>query len=78
MRNKELLEKFIKDNFDIKNFNIIWEEDWLVKLIDKNDNELTLSSIIPFEIFTMINNVKHLKYALKENYGTTEWVVVND
>lgn len=78
MRNKELLERFIKDNFDIKNFNIVWLEDWIVKLIDRNGTELVLSTIIPFEIFTMINNTKHLKYALQDTYCGTQWVVIND
>lgn len=33
---KELLEKFIKDNFDLKFFKVNWEEDFLVTLEDCN------------------------------------------
>lgn len=78
MRNKELLERFIKDNFDIKNFDIIWKSDWEVLLIDKKGNVLTLATIIPYQIFSMINDVKYLKYELKSCHCTTEWVVIND
>lgn len=74
MENKKLLERFIKDNFDIRHFDIIWKSYWEVLLIDKKGDILTLATIVPNQVFTMINDIKHLKYQLI----SYDWVVIND
>lgn len=78
MRNKKLIEKFIKDHFDLTNFNMIWENDWCCHLIDDNNDKITISTFIPTEIWTMINDVKYLKYKFKECHCGNYWVVAND
>lgn len=78
MKNKKLIEKFIKDNFDLTNFNLVWKNDWSVDLIDNGGDVLTICTFDPLEIWTMINDVKHLKYRLKECNCGNFWVVVND
>lgn len=74
MENKELLERFIRDNFDIRHFDIIWKSYWEVLLIDKKGDILTLATIVPNQVFTMINDIRHLKYQLI----SYDWVVIND
>lgn len=78
MRNKKLIEKFIKDNFDLTNFNLTWENNWRALLEDTDGNTLEICTFDPEEIWTMINDVKHLKYRLKECNFCHYWVIVND
>lgn len=78
MKNKELLERFIEDNFNITKFAIKWQNDYLVDLFDEKGNKLTLATIIPYQIFSLINDEKHLRYELRICLGREEWVVLND
>lgn len=80
MRNDELIEKFIKDNFDLTQFDLSWENDWKAHLKDFHGNKLSIITFNPEEIWTMINDVKYLKYRLTTCRCTGEetWVVVND
>lgn len=72
MRNKELIKKFMEDNFDLTAFDIKWEHEWIVSLYDIEGNRLTIMTFDPTELWTTINGVKYLSYRLQDN----NWIVV--
>lgn len=78
MRNRELLEKFMKENLDIRYFDVNWLNDWSVELTDVKGHILTLVTFRPEVIWSMIDNVKYLSYRFKKCHCGSEWVIVND
>lgn len=78
MKNKELLEKFMKENFDLVSYDIVWHSDWLVELTDKNGDKLCMHTFDPEIVGTAINSVPYLKYRLKDCYLGDCWVIAND
>lgn len=74
---KELLEKFINDNFDLTFFNIVWSEDFLVSLKDSKSivsfisyDGVTIDCYIDGEYF---NSYRHDKDLLNKD----AWFVIN-
>lgn len=80
MKNRKLLEKFMKDNFYLEKFNIHWYSDWLVQLIDTNGDKLSLSTFNPYVITCNINSEYYSSYRLEKNLpsGKDMWVVFNE
>lgn len=73
MKNKELLVKFLKENFDLTAFNINWKTDWFVELTDETGDKITFMCFKPDEIWSSINDKPHLSYRLRND----NFVVVN-
>lgn len=69
MRNRELLERFIQDNFNKEMFEITWVSDFAVELKDMKGDVLSLFTMQSNYVLTAINGTKHLEY----RYGTDLW-----
>lgn len=80
MRNRELIDRFIRDNFNLTMFDLIWKSDYLAKLVDINGEILEVCSFNPEEIWTSVNGVLYLKYKLVTHSvtGTENWQVLNN
>ena len=79
MKNKELLEKFISDNFNKKEIKIIWHDFWFVEIKDKNNDSMVLTTINPYIICTSINGKRYNDYKLLYHNpsGKYVWEVLN-
>ena len=79
MQNKELLEKFISDNFNKEEITIKWHKSWVVEIKDKNNDSMVLTTIDPNVISTSINGKKYLDYKLHYHKpsGNLIWIVLN-
>lgn len=82
MKSKDLINAFINDNFDKKNFQINFIEDVLAILIDEKGNKLSLMAIPSYDddlnyiISTKVNGVTHLTYRLATDlYGDRIWLI---
>lgn len=64
---KELLKRFMKENFNLDYFNVNWKSDYLVELVDMNGSVISMMCFNPEEIWTAINGVKYLNYRVKGN-----------
>lgn len=80
LKNRELLEKFIKDNFNEDNFEINWHNSFYVTLKDYQGDKLELCTINPYMIITAINGQYYLTYRLDKHFktGQENWIIVND
>lgn len=80
MKNKKLIERFIKDNFNLANFNLTWKSEWVAELTDINGSTLTLCTFNPYQVWTSIDGVHYLDYRLITHTptGTEVWEVIND
>lgn len=74
----DLINKFVHDNFDLSYFRVITDTNYIVHLVDKNGDVLTIVSLIPGRIFTLINDEKFLTYELSTSHGASVWLVRND
>lgn len=75
---KELLEKFIKENFNLEKFNVNWLDDFIVELIDSNNDKISFMSIDGVTIDCNINDVYFNSYTLDKDLFKNElWFVFN-
>lgn len=80
LKSRELLEKFIKDNFDVDKFQVEWHNSFFVTLSDYHGDKLELITINPYVINSAINGQYYLSYRLDKHFktGQENWVIVND
>lgn len=82
MKEKDFIELFLKDNFIIENFVVVYESDFVVNLYD-NDDILTIMAIPSYDndsliICTKINGKKHLDYKLvKDLQNKDVWSIIS-
>ena len=77
MNRKDLLRKFLKDNFDLSCFNIKWESDFLVTLEDTNDT-ISFYCFDGVTIDLAINGIYFNSYTLdKDLINNNIWFVIN-
>lgn len=77
MNRKDLLRKFLKDNFDLSCFNIKWESDFLVTLEDTNDT-ISFCCFDGVTIDLAINGIYFNSYTLdKDLINNNIWFVIN-
>lgn len=76
MRSLKLLDKFIKDNLNIKQFRITYYQDCMVTLTDNTGNRITLLTVRENHVITKINGKDYLEYRLGYDlYGDKVWFV---
>lgn len=76
MRNLKLLEKFIRDNFNEKDFRITYYQDCMATLVDNSGDRLTLLTVRENHVIAKINGKDHLEYRLGYDlYGDKVWFV---
>lgn len=63
-KRRELLEKFMNENFDLNKFQIDWEDNFIVSLIDINGVQLDLICYDNETICSYIDGSKFLTYRL--------------
>lgn len=80
MKSRKFIERFIKDNFDLSYFDLFWETDYFLRLVDINGESLDICAFNPEEIWTSLNGVPYLKYRLIVHTPTGKelWEVIND
>lgn len=77
MNRKELLEKFIKENFNLKFFKVIWEGDFLVTLEDTK-SKITFISYDGVTIDCCIDGEYFNSYTQdKDLFNNEAWFVIN-
>lgn len=74
---KDILERFIKDNFDLDYFKIKWEDDFLVTLEDSK-SEISFCSYDGITIDCFIDEEYFNSYTLDKDLLNNEtWFVIN-
>lgn len=66
-KRKELLEKFINENFDLTKFCISWIDDFMLSLIDNTGDKLDLICYDNETVCSYINDKKFLSYSLEKD-----------
>lgn len=72
---KELLERYIDENFDRNEFKIKYLCDWLVTLTDCNHEVLSLCGFAPGEVWVAYDNAFQFKTRLNKK---EQWEVIRE